>query len=59
MTVARKNLTGLEGLPDEVGEVLLGVVVAELRVDVAEPDKDFLVGKAVERTSETVEASSK
>ena len=58
MAVTRENLASLERLPDEVCKVLLGVVVTELAVDVAEPDKDLLVGKAVERTGKTIEASS-
>ena len=39
MTVAREHLTGLECGPDEVVEVLLGVVFAELLVHLGQPDQ--------------------
>jgi hypothetical protein len=57
VTVSRNDLARLEGGPYVLLDGLVGSIFANLGLHLAEPDKDFLVSKTVERTSETVESS--
>jgi len=57
VTVARDDSTTLERVPDEVSELLIGNFVgAKVGDKLSEPDKDFLVGKTVKRSSQTVQS---
>lgn len=57
VTVARDDSTALERVPDEVSELLIGNFVrAKIGDELSEPDEDFLVGEAVERSSQTVQS---
>ena len=72
VTVAGDDSTALERVPDEVSELLIGDFVrAEISDELkrqnkhrlvrsecylSEPDEDFLVGKTVERSSQTVQS---
>ena len=41
MTISGEDLSGLQCLPDEVSELLLGVVLTNLVVDLLEPDENL------------------
>src|SRR3569623_3368037 len=47
VAVAGDDLAALERVPDELAELGLGDVVANLGTQVGEPDEDLLVGQAV------------
>ena len=55
VAVTGNDLAGLEGAPDVLTDSLIGGVLADLGLHLLQPDEDLLVGKTVERTSETVE----
>jgi hypothetical protein len=57
VAVSGNDLASLEGRPQVVLDGLVAEVVANSLLHLLEPDKDFLVGQSVERTSKTVEAS--
>ena len=59
VTVTGNDLTTLEGRPDVLLDGLIGSVLTDLGLHLAQPDKDFLVGKTVKGTSETVQGGSK
>ena len=56
VAVTRDDLATLKGRPDVLLDGLVGGRVANLGLHLPEPDEDLLVGKTVERTSETVES---
>lgn len=56
VAVAGNDTTGLEGVPEVLGDVGIGQVVANDLLHLGEPVENLLVGKAVERTGKTVEA---
>ena len=58
MAVSGNDLASLEGGPQVVLDGLVAEVVANSLLHLLEPDKDFLVGQSVERTSKTVETGS-
>lgn len=58
MTVAGDDLATLEGGPDIGFDGVVCGVFTDLRLHFAEPEEDFLVGKAVEGACETVEGST-
>lgn len=59
MAISRDDLAGLESGPQVVGNGLVAEIIANGSFHLSEPVQYFLVGKAVERTSETIETSSK
>mmetsp|Transcript_7093 Transcript_7093/g.17492 ORF Transcript_7093/g.17492 Transcript_7093/m.17492 type:complete len:376 (-) Transcript_7093:100-1227(-) len=59
VSVARDDLAVLEGVPDKVGEGLLGGVLAQDLANVLDPEKDLLVGQAVQGPSEAGHACRK
>ena len=59
VTVARHDLSTVECRPDVLLDSLIGSVLTDLGLHLAQPDKDFLVGKTVKGTSETVQGGSK
>jgi len=57
VTVARDDSTTLERVPDEFSELFVGNFVgAKVSDELSEPNKDFLVGKTVKRSSQTVQS---
>ena len=58
VAVSGNDLASLEGGPQVVRDGLVAEVVANSLLHLLEPDKDFLVGQSVERTSKTVETGS-
>lgn len=56
MAVARNDLAALERVPDEVFELVVAGVVADLAPELLQPDEDFLVGQSVEGSGEAVES---
>ena len=59
MAVSGNNLARFESRPEVIGDSFVAKVVANSCLHLCEPVQDFLVGEAVERTSKTVETSSK
>jgi hypothetical protein len=58
MSITGNNLTTFKGGPDVFFDSLVRCILTDLCLHLAEPDKHFLIGKAVERTSEPVKGSS-
>lgn len=52
--VARHDLAALERAPDELLELLVAGVRADLLAELLQPDEHLLVGQAVERSGEAV-----
>lgn len=57
MAVAGDDTTGVEGIPEVLGDGLIAEVVANDLLHLGEPVQHLLVGQAVERAGETVETS--
>lgn len=57
MAVAGNDTTSVEGRPEVVGDVLVGQIVTNNLLHLAEPVKDLLVSQAVQGTGKTVETS--
>ena len=55
VTVTGNDLTGVQSGPQVVGDRLVSKVVANSLLHLGEPVQDFLVGKTVKRTSQTLE----
>ena len=55
VAVTRDDLARVERLPDELDNLVLGRVVAELLLHADDEAKDLLVGEAVERAGQTAE----
>lgn len=58
VTVTGDDLTTLERGPDVVLDGLIRGILANLALHLPEPDEDFLIGEAMERTGETVEGGA-
>ena len=58
MAIARNDLATFEGRPDVLLHGVVGRVLAELGLHLAQPEEDLLVGEAVERAGETVQGST-
>lgn len=56
VSVSGNDLSGLEGLPDEVLDFVFVGVIPELAAQLLEPHEHFLVGQAVQWSGETVHA---
>ncbi len=59
VTIARDNLTSLEGSPEVVLDSLITEVITNSSLHLGDPVQDLLVGKTVERTGKSIETSSK
>ena len=59
VTVTRDNLSAFEGRPDVLTDCLVGRVLANLGLHLAEPDKDLLVCETMKRASKAVQGGSK
>jgi hypothetical protein len=57
VAVAGNNTTGVEGVPEVLGDGLIAEVVANNLLHLSEPVEHLLVGQTVQGTGETVEAS--
>ena len=57
MSITGNNLTTFKGGPDIFFDSLVGCILANLCLHLAEPDKHFLISKAVKRTSEPIKGS--
>lgn len=57
VAVTGNDTAGLEGVPEVLGDVLVGKVRADGLLHLGDPVEDLLVGKTVERAGKTVEAS--
>ncbi len=57
VAVAGNDTAGLEGVPEVLGDVGIGQVVANDLLHLAEPVEDLLVGETVEGTGQTIETS--
>jgi hypothetical protein len=55
VSITGHDLTTLKGRPHILPDSLVGRVLANLRLHLLEPEENFLVGKAVERASKTVQ----
>jgi len=55
VAIARDDTTAVQGLPQVVGDLLVAEIVTNVLLHLGEPIQDFLVGQAVERSSETIE----
>lgn len=58
VAVTRNNATGVKGVPEVLGDGLIGEIVTDHLLHLGEPVKDLLVGKTVEGTGETVQTGS-
>lgn len=58
VTVARNDLTTVQGIPQVLLDLFLRGVNANGVLELQGPAEDFLVGETVERTSQAVQASS-
>jgi len=58
VTVSRNNLTGVEGIPQSLANLIVsGIVGAELLLEADDPAENLLVSQTVERTSKAVQTS--
>lgn len=58
VTIARDDLTTLEGRPNVLLDGLVASTYADLRLHLAQPEENLLVCETVERTGETVQGST-
>ena len=58
VTVSGHNLAALERRPDVLAHGVISRVLADLRLHLAQPEEDLLVGETVERASETVQGGT-
>lgn len=58
VAIARHNIATLQGLPDEVLELVISGGHANGTHDLCEPNQHLLVGKTVEWTSQTIQTTS-
>jgi hypothetical protein len=57
VAVAGNDTTGVEGIPEILGDGLVAEVITNNLLHLGEPVEHLLVGQAVQRAGETVEAS--